>query len=153
VHEGRAAQVRALAGDFPLEVSIGTMYEVLSSARFCLVTSGTATLETALFETPMVILYRMSEWTYWPARLLVRGISHIGIVNILARRGVVPEFIQHDAVPEKIIPAALELIEEGPARSAMLEGFREVRGLLGGSGASERAAQEVLGLLKGPGDD
>jgi lipid-A-disaccharide synthase len=152
VHEGRAAQIRALASDFPLEVSVGTMYGVLSSARFCLVTSGTATLETALFGTPMVILYRMNEWSYWLARLLVRGIEHIGIVNILAQRGIVPEFIQHDAAPEKIIPVALELIEEGPARSAMLEGFREVHDLLGGEGASERAAQEILDLLKGNGN-
>ncbi len=144
VNEVRAAQVRALAGAFPLEVRVGGMHDTLSRARFCLVASGTATLETALFDVPMIIVYKVGLINYWLARWLVRGITHIGIVNILMGRGIVPEFIQQDADAEKILPKALELIGETPGRAAMLEDFAALRALLGGKGASERAAREIL---------
>ena len=148
VNEARGAQVRALAGDFPLEVVTGGMYGVLAAARLCLVASGTATLETALFGTPMVILYRVSAGSYWLARWLV-DVEHIGIVNILAGRRIVPEFIQQDATPEKVLPTALELIRDTPARVQMLADLDAVRRALGGGGASARAAREVLHFLEG----
>ncbi len=146
VNEARAAQVRAIARDFPLEVRVGGMYGVVKSARMCLVASGTATLETALLGTPFLIVYRTKPLTYWLARRLV-AVAHIGIVNILLDRRAVPEFIQHDATAEKLVPAALGLIEEGPARKAMLAAFKELRSVLGGPGASQRAAREVLAVL------
>lgn len=149
ISEARAARIRAIAGDFPLEVITGGMYDVLSAARFCLVASGTATLETALFGVPLLILYKVSAMNYWLARLLV-DIRFIGIVNILAQRGVVPEFIQHDANPDAIVPRALELIDDTPARAAMLDELLAVRKLLGGPGASQRAAAAVLDILKEP---
>jgi lipid-A-disaccharide synthase len=149
ISEARAARIRAIAGDFPLEVITGGMYDVLSAARFCLVASGTATLETALFGVPLLILYKVGAMNYWLARLLV-DIRFIGIVNILAERGVVPEFIQHDAHPDRILPRALELIGDTPARAAMLDELNAVRQLLGGPGASQRAAAAILDILKEP---
>lgn len=146
VNERRAAQVRNLAEGFPLELCVGGMYDVLRAARFCLVASGTATLETALFGVPMGIVYRVSPLTYWLARRLVR-IEHIGIVNILAGRCIAPEFVQGDARPEKILPAALEIIADSPRRAQMLDDFRGVRALLGAGGASDRAASEILRFL------
>lgn len=147
IDEARRAQVCALAGDFPLEVVIGGMYDVLAAARFCLVASGTATLETALFEVPMVIMYRVGRLNYWLARWLVRGISHIGIVNILAGRGIVPEYLQGEAVSANVLPKALELIADTPARAQMIVDLRALRHTLGGGGASERAAKEILAFL------
>lgn len=146
--EARAGQVRALAGDFPLEVQVGGMHDVLEAAHFCLVTSGTATLETALFGVPMVILYRVNALTYVLARLLVH-VRHIGIVNILAGREVVPEFIQSRATAHHILPVALDLIGNTARRAQMKRDLEEVRGLLGGGGASHRAAQAILSLAKG----
>ncbi len=148
VDETRAEQVRLLAGGFPAEVRVGGMYGVLSRARFCLVASGTATLETALFGVPMVILYKTSPMTYWIARMVV-DIKHIGIVNILAKRGVVPEFIQHTATRDNVLPTALDLIDDTPARRQMLDELRAVREGLGGVGASDRAAENIIGLLEG----
>lgn len=148
VNADRAAQVRSLAGDFPLEIHIGGMDEILSKARFCLVASGTATLETALAGVPMIILYRVSPLSYWLARALV-DIQHIGIVNILAGRGIVPEFIQGEAQAANVLPKALELIGDTRARAAMLEHLAEIRARLGGAGASARAAAEILNLAKG----
>jgi lipid-A-disaccharide synthase len=147
-NEARAAQIRGVAGDFPLEVIVGGMQGVLSSAGFCLVASGTATLETAVFGVPFIILYRVSPLTYVLARLLV-DIEHIGMVNILAGRGVVPEYIQGDIRVPQILPQALSLIDDTPAREQMLRDLAEVRGKLGGGGASENAAREILSAING----
>lgn len=149
VNEDRARQVRALLGDFPIEVRVGGMHDVLARARFCLVASGTATLETALFNVPMIIVYKVGSMNYWLARWFIRGITHIGLVNILMGRGIVPEYIQQEAVPEKMLPKALELIADTPARGQMLKDYAELRHLLGDRGASERAAHEILALIEG----
>jgi len=150
VDEARETQIRGIAGDFPVEVAIGKTYEILDGARFCLVASGTATVEAMLFGVPMVILYRVAPVTYWLARLLVR-VSHIGMVNILAGRRIVPEFVQYEATAERILPVALELIQDGPARERMAMDLRAVREALGGPGASKRAAEEILSAI-GPGN-
>lgn len=147
VDEARAAQLRALAGDFPLTLRVGGMFDVLSRARCCMVTSGTATLETALFGVPLVILYKMNPVTFQLARHLVH-VEHIGIVNILAGRRVAPEFIQHEAVPERVAPVLLDLVGDTPARRAMLADLDGVREGLGGPGASARAAAEIIALLE-----
>lgn len=148
-NEARAAQLQKLAGDFPLEILPGAMYDVLASARFCVVASGTATLETALFGVPMIIVYRVSPLTYTLARMLV-DIEHIGMVNILAGRGIVPEFIQGAVRTASLLPVALSLIDDTPERSAMLDALEQVRLNLGGGGASERAAEEILSLINLP---
>ncbi|MBI1321135.1 MAG: lipid-A-disaccharide synthase [Candidatus Hydrogenedens sp.] len=145
-NEKRADQIRGIAKDFPLEVMPGTMYDVLHAARFCLVASGTATLETALFGVPMIIAYRVSPLSYALARALV-DIKHIGIVNILAGKGIVPEYVQGAMKPKAIAADALELIGDTPRRAAMLEDLAAVRASLGGGGASENAAREVLSML------
>jgi lipid-A-disaccharide synthase len=146
VNPEREAQIRALAGEFPLEVLVGKMYEVLDAARFCLVASGTATLETALFGVPFVVLYKVSYLSYWIARSLVR-VKHIALANILSGKGIVPEFIQHEATPELVLPAALELIEDSPARKQMLDDLAAMRLTLGGGGASRCAATEILNVI------
>ena len=148
VNAAREAQVRAQAGDFPVETTIGRMYEVLDAACFCLVASGTATLETALFGVPMAILYKTGRMNYGIARRLVR-ISHIGLVNILAGRGIVPEFIQKQASAETILPIALELMADTPRRRQMLDDLAALRAALGGPGASMRAAQAIMAVARG----
>ena len=142
----RERQVRAIAKSFPLEVRVGGTHDVLREARFCLVASGTATLETALFEVPFIVMYTVSHLTYWLARLLVK-VDHIALVNILANKRLVPEFVQYAATAERMLPVALELIEDSPARQALLEGLSEIRRILGGEGASRTAALEVLETL------
>lgn len=150
VDEARAAQVRSLAGGFPVEIAVDGMEQVLRCACFCLVASGTATLETALYGVPMLILYRVSPASYLLARMLVRDLEHIGIVNILAGKGIVPEFVQHEVSTDKILPAALELIGDTPARARMLQELAKVRVGLGAGGASKRAAEEILACLSAP---
>jgi len=146
VNPEREAQIRAMAGAFPLEILVGKTYEVLDAARFCLVASGTATLEAALFGVPFVVLYKISRLSYWIARAVVR-VDHIGLVNILAGKRIVPEFIQHEATVETVLPTALELLDDSPARRRMLDELARVRQSLGAGGASRRAAAEILNVI------
>jgi len=146
VNETRAEQIRPVFRNFSVDIRIGGMYDVLSCAHCCLVASGTATVETTLFGVPMGIVYRVNPISYWLARLLVR-IRFIGMVNILAGREIVPEFIQHTATVEEILPFMLDIIKNGERRKRMLFDLQEIRHRLGGPGASERAAEQVLRVL------
>jgi len=146
VNEKHAVQIRNLAGRFPLETAVGSTYDLLFGARFCLVASGTATLEAALFGVPMVILYRISALSHWIAKRIVH-VDHIGLVNILAGRRIVPEFVQNDVRAENILPATLSLVDDTPARAKMIADLAAVREGLGGPGASARAANEILAVV------
>lgn len=143
----REAQVRSIARDFPIETVIGLTYEVLHAARICLVTSGTATVETALFGVPFVVLYITSTPTYFLARMLVK-IEMIALVNILAGKKIVPEFIQSDARASTILPVVRELLEDSPRRATMIQELGQVKEALGAEDASAAAAQEVLHLAR-----
>ena len=144
--EARAAELRLLMAGLPVEIVIKGMHQVLAQSRCCLVASGTATLETALFGVPMCIVYKVNPLSYWLARLFVR-IPFIGLVNIVLEREAVPELIQHEAVPEKILPIMEELVEDSEKRHRMEEDLEEVKRRLQPPGASTRAAAEILALI------
>lgn len=139
---GVEAAVRA--SGLPIAVLPGAAYRVMAAADLLLVASGTATLEAACYGTPMVVLYRLSWLSHAVARLLVRGVSHISLPNIVAGREVVREFIQGRATPDGLAGAALELLEDGAARAAQRAALIEVRLRLGDAGAGLRAARAVL---------
>lgn len=121
----------------------------LGAADAVAVCSGTATLETALAGRPMVVVFRGSPTSYWLAQRFVR-LERYSIVNILAGREVVPELIQDDFTPEALVAKLQPLLDDGPEREEMLEALATIRVELGGPGASERAADEVLATLRGP---
>jgi lipid-A-disaccharide synthase len=141
----RAAVAAAVQGS-GVEVSVlpGEAHRVMAAADLVVVSSGTATLEAACYGTPMVVVYRLSALSYGLARLLVHGVSHISLPNIVAGQGVVPELIQGRATPEAVAEAALALLENGPVRAAQQAALAEVRARLGDPGAAERAARAVL---------
>ncbi len=146
--EAIADQVREFlrypgAGPGRYAVVAGRTRLVLRNARAAIVASGTATLEAALLECPSVLVYRTSALTYALARMLIR-MSHIGIVNIIAGRTVMPEFIQGAVQPAAIADAVLALMPEAPARHAALRGYQTVAATLGEGGAAARAAGIVL---------
>ncbi|MBI3798701.1 MAG: lipid-A-disaccharide synthase [Deltaproteobacteria bacterium] len=125
----------------------GDTYNLLHAADLALVASGTATLETALLERPMVIVYRLAPLTYALARLIVR-VPFIGMPNLIAEQRVVPELIQHEVTPVRIAAEAWQLLENPQAYRLAQEGLREVRRRLGPGGAAERAATLVLEMLE-----
>jgi len=138
--------VQAIAGDFPLNICEKGMETVLRNAHTGIVASGTATLESALFKMPFVLVYRTHPLTYYIARQLV-SIPYIGIVNILMGKQVVPELIQSQATPEHILSLVIDLIKNSTFRDNMLYAFDEVREILGPSGAGKRTAIEILKTL------
>lgn len=117
--------------------------EVMAAADLLFVASGTATLQAAIIGTPMLVLYRVPWLTYAVARLLIK-IPYIGLVNIVAGRRIVPEFIQHDMTVKHLVPEALRLLHNPQLLEDMRRSFQDVREALGDPGASRRAAECVL---------
>jgi lipid-A-disaccharide synthase len=136
------AAVRAARA--PVQVVSGEAHRVMAASDVLLVASGTATLEAACYGTPMVVLYRLSALSHALARILVRGVSHIGLPNIIAGREIVPELIQGRATPEGVAAAALRILTDDGARTAQRLALLEVRTRLGEAGAGVRAARAVL---------
>ncbi|MBI4342753.1 MAG: lipid-A-disaccharide synthase [Candidatus Omnitrophica bacterium] len=124
----------------------GSASDALQLMEAAIVASGTATLEAALCEVPMAVVYRTSWPTYWAARLVVR-VPHIALVNVVAGREVVPEFVQRRAHPERIAAAVVALLRDEERAGAMRAQLREVNARLGPPGAVERAAAAVLEML------
>jgi lipid-A-disaccharide synthase len=126
-------------------------YNALAAADLAIVSSGTATVETALLDKPMIVVYRLSAFTAWLAKPLVRS-KFFSMVNLIAGRAVVPELIQDDFTPERLAAEAERLLsvsEEAKNRvEKMRLGLQEVRHLLGPAGAVERAADEIARLLQ-----
>jgi lipid-A-disaccharide synthase len=134
------------AGD-GIAVVEGETDAVLSSADVALTASGTATVQSALHDTPMVIVYRVSALTYLLARRLVT-VDTFGMVNIIAGEKIVPELIQDALTPEAVAAEAVSMLTD-PARHARIrEGLARVRQRLGGPGASRRAAEAILAVSR-----
>jgi lipid-A-disaccharide synthase len=125
-------------------------YALLRNADVLVVASGTATLEAACIGTPFVIVYRVSPVTYHLAKSLIT-LPYIGLVNVVAGRRIVPEFLQGDFRADKLRPVLRELLSDGEMRRQMRQNLQEVRRSLGPPGAPRRAAELALGLLEGEG--
>ncbi|MBK9292444.1 MAG: lipid-A-disaccharide synthase [Bacteroidetes bacterium] len=119
----------------------GQTYQLLAHARAALVTSGTATLETALFNVPQVVCYMANPISYAIARRLVK-VKFISLVNLIMGREIVKELIQDELNPQNLA-AELTQILDGPHRNEMLNNYAELRQKLGGPGASARAARLI----------
>jgi lipid-A-disaccharide synthase len=117
----------------------------MKHADAAMVTSGTATLETGWFATPMVVVYKTSSLTYLIGRLLI-NVSSIGLVNIVAGKRVVPEFIQHEMNTDNLVKAVGRILEDQEYASTMRSELSEIRQKLGAPGASARVADAVLQL-------
>lgn len=124
----------------------GRAPEVVGASDVAVVASGTATLEAGLMRRPLVAVYRVAALNYFIGRLFVR-IPFFCLVNLLAKKRVVPELLQGDMTPERIV-TELDALWSGPAREACLTGLDEMRAVLGPPGAAERAADEVLSLIR-----
>jgi lipid-A-disaccharide synthase len=120
-------------------------YDALAAADAAMICSGTATVEAALLDVPMVVVYRVSKLTALLAKPLIRT-KYFAMVNLIAEREVAPELIQEDFQPRKIAGEIRKLLD--PARAARARGdLAEVRRRLGPPGAVGRAAEAILELL------
>ena len=132
--------------DLPLTLLFGHSHEALAAADLALVASGTATLETALFKTPMVIAYRQSPLT-WAMMRTMLYLPYVGMPNILAGEKLVPELLQDEANPAALAGALLTLLRDTAAQRRQVERFREFHHLLR-QNAAEKAADAILETVK-----
>ncbi len=130
-----------------LKIVFGKTYDLLRSSEAALVTSGTATLETALLNTPEVVCYKGSRISYEIGKRVVKHIEYISLVNLIMDSEVVKELIQNELNP-KNLKSELEKILTEPKRSQILNNYKKLREKLGGPGASERTAELMVGDLK-----
>ena len=130
-----------------LKIVEGKTYDCLNAAQASMVCSGTATLEAAIIQKPFVIAYKTNPFNYLLYRPQVK-IPYIGMVNIVAGKVVVPEFIQFDARPETIAASMIELLQNPLSAGRMSQDLKTVKESLGQPGAAQRAAQLILNFLQ-----
>jgi lipid-A-disaccharide synthase len=141
---GAPSQEKALYDsitDDQLQVVFGATQDLLKVAHIAVVTSGTATLETALIGTPQVVCYKTSPLTFAIAKRLIT-LRYISLVNLVLDRPCLTELIQNDCTPSQL-KKALEYLENQEVRAKMLEQYAELKTLLGEKGASARAATAI----------
>jgi lipid-A-disaccharide synthase len=132
--------------DLPLTLLFGHSHEALAAADMALVASGTATLETALFKTPMVIAYRQSPIT-WRLMRSMLYLPYVGMPNILAGERLVPELLQDEATPAALAAALLALWRDKAARERQVARFHEFHELLR-QNTADKAADAVLAMVE-----
>jgi lipid-A-disaccharide synthase len=121
----------------------GDTYNILGASDFAIVTSGTATLETAMIGTPLAILYKVNLITYI-LYLIVRRIRFIGLVNIIADHEVAPELLQYNATPSKIADKVTGILSNKDKLSSIRKELKTIRSSLGTGGACKRAAEVIF---------
>ena len=131
--------------DIPANMSFvyDDMYGILEQAKTAVVTSGTATLETALFKVPQIVCYKTNIVTYLIARCVAK-VKHISLVNLLLDKSSVPELIQNDCDEKKIVPLLHKLVEDETFRKAMLSDYDQLMKLLGSDGVLSKTAEFVV---------
>ena len=136
-------------GKTPIPVVFGQTYELLQQSTAALVASGTATLETAYINIPQVVCYRIEAGRLgtWVKDQLVK-IPFISLVNLIANREIVKELFQQYCTPDSVSDELSKILNDSIYRDAMLAGYTEVLTELGGPGCAERAANEMIELLK-----
>jgi lipid-A-disaccharide synthase len=131
----------------PVKVVEGWTYDVMNISELLITASGTATLEAAILGKPMVIVYKVSFFSYWIGRALIR-VDHIGLVNLVAGKEIAPELIQNDVNPQRVAEEALRILRDPILSRRMTEMMAGVRQSLGEPGAAQRAAHIVTSLLQ-----
>ena len=129
------------------QVIFNETYDIIQSAEIAAVTSGTATLETAFIGTPQVVCYKGSFLSYFIARMLIK-VRFISLVNLILDKEAVPELIQGEMRSEQIVPILKDLLVDSELKSRMKNDYSLLKEMLGGKGASKRAAIEMIALLQ-----
>ena len=130
-----------------IKVIFGQTQSVIRHAEAAVVNSGTASLETVLFNTPQVVGYITNPITYWVARKIVK-IRYISLGNLIVDRLAFKEFIQNECNADALVTEIRELLENQDRRSKMLSDYADIRSALGGSGASSAVAKAMIEELK-----
>jgi lipid-A-disaccharide synthase len=134
-------------GRATIRTAVHATYDAMQHSEVAVVASGTATLEAALRERPMVVVYRVSALTWLVGKLLV-NVPYYSMVNILAKKELVPELMQHDFNAANVAARVEYLLDHPEVREEMIRGFQALKPRLGRGGAIERAADAMVGVLQ-----
>jgi lipid-A-disaccharide synthase len=134
-------------GRATVRTAVHATYDAMQHSEVVVAASGTATLEAALRERPMVVVYRVSALTWMVGKLLVK-VPHYCMVNILSKKELVPELMQHDFTAEKVAAQVEYLLDHPQAREEMIRGFQALKPRLGQGGAIARAADAMVKVLQ-----
>ena len=143
--------IQEIVEDYPLEqmdIASDPVGAVFRNSEIAIVASGTASLEAAIYGIPAVIVYEVSEFSYWLGKKLV-DVPHIGMANLIAGKRVMPELVQEDATAENMADTTIGLLTDSAAYEKMLVDIGAVQKLLGHSGASDRVAAIACRLMEG----
>jgi lipid-A-disaccharide synthase len=135
------------ASGMPVAILEKAADDVLSASDVVVTASGTATIQAALHGRPMVVVYRLSPTSYAAGRLFVR-VKTYGMVNLVAGRRIVPELIQDAFTPARVAEETISLLTDLDRAEAMRRDLADVRVKLGGPGASRRAAEAIVRVMK-----
>ncbi|MDB4444055.1 lipid-A-disaccharide synthase [bacterium] len=130
-----------------IKISQEDIYKTMATCDLAMVTSGTATLETAIMGIPMVVVYRASPLTFWIAKKVVK-VPFICIVNLVAGEEVVPELMQDEVTPQRLAQEAMTILEDGRKNENMIKKLKMVVERLGSGGASARTAGMALEMME-----
>lgn len=132
--------------NLPIRLIENFNYECINISDFCIVASGTATLETAILETPMIIIYKVSFLSWLMLKPQVR-VPYIGMVNVIAGKKIVPELIQNQVRPKLIAQKVCYYLNNLEEKKILIQNLKDIKSLLGEGGASKKVAQEVIKLV------
>ena len=137
-----------IPSDAEVEMVVGKTYEVLSGATAALVTSGTATLETAILRVPQVVCYYLTAGPFFRLlRKMLLKVKYISLVNLIVNRDIVTELVADAMTVERLTTELAAILPGGAKRQQMLSDYEEMNQRLGPAGASERAARKMIELL------
>jgi lipid-A-disaccharide synthase len=131
--------------DYQIPVVFNHTYDLLQNAHSAIVTSGTASLETALFQVPQIVVYKTQKWQYELGKRLVK-INFFSLPNLIMNREIVKELLQYDFNTE-VLTDELQQINAGKKRLQILNDYQKLSKILGTESASEKATEEIISLL------
>jgi len=143
---GLASLARSVGSPADVQIQIGNLHGALSRTAAAIASTGTVTMECALFGVPTVTLYKTSWSTYQVGKRIVT-VKSLTMPNLLAGKTVFPEFIQDAATPANIAGAALDLLGNAERRGSIQHDLANIVNSLGGPGAMQRAARAIVSLL------
>jgi lipid-A-disaccharide synthase len=135
-----------IPGGLPMEIFPENLYKCLNACDAAMVASGTVTLEAALMETPMVIVYKVSGLSYRVGKLVIKTPA-IGLANLVAGDTYFTELIQHELTPARLYSEIVSTLEEPSVRARIRKGLSRVRSRLGESGAVDRTAAIAASMI------
>jgi lipid-A-disaccharide synthase len=141
------AMIKGRGRDGSISLSEKPVERLFGRCRLVVAASGTVTLQAAIAGTPMVIIYKVAPISYWLGRAMIR-VEHIGLINLIAGRRLVPELIQDQATAENICDQAFDLLADDERVAQLKQDLLTAGRVLGEAGASRRVAEIALGLMR-----